>query len=70
MTAKLISGNEIAKQIREELKQEVAKLKAEHNVVPARHHSRWREPGLGQLRHGETEDLQRAGLLLHPGQPA
>ncbi len=34
MTAKLISGNEIAKQIREELKQEVAKLKAEHNVVP------------------------------------
>jgi methylenetetrahydrofolate dehydrogenase (NADP+)/methenyltetrahydrofolate cyclohydrolase len=34
MTARLISGNEIAKQIREELKQEVAKLKAEHNVVP------------------------------------
>ncbi len=34
MTAKLISGNDIAKQIREELKQEVAKLKAEHNVVP------------------------------------
>ncbi|RPH74942.1 bifunctional 5,10-methylene-tetrahydrofolate dehydrogenase/5,10-methylene-tetrahydrofolate cyclohydrolase, partial [bacterium] len=34
MTAKLISGNEIAKQIREELAQEVAQLKAEHNVVP------------------------------------
>ena len=34
MTAKLISGNEIAKQIREELKQEVAKLKTEHDVVP------------------------------------
>jgi len=34
MTASPISGNEIAKQIREELKQEVAKLKAEHNVVP------------------------------------
>ncbi len=34
MTAKLISGNEIAKQIREELAQEVAQLKAKHNVVP------------------------------------
>jgi methylenetetrahydrofolate dehydrogenase (NADP+)/methenyltetrahydrofolate cyclohydrolase len=34
MTAKLISGNEIAQQIREELKQEVAQLKAKSNVVP------------------------------------
>jgi len=34
MTAKLISGNEIAKQIREELGQEVAQLKAKYNVVP------------------------------------
>jgi methylenetetrahydrofolate dehydrogenase (NADP+)/methenyltetrahydrofolate cyclohydrolase len=34
MTAKLISGNEIAKQIREELAQEVAQLKAKQNVVP------------------------------------
>lgn len=34
MTAKIISGNEIAKQIREELKQEIAELKAKHNVVP------------------------------------
>ena len=34
MTAKLISGNEIAKQIREELAQEVAQLKGKHNVVP------------------------------------
>jgi methylenetetrahydrofolate dehydrogenase (NADP+)/methenyltetrahydrofolate cyclohydrolase len=34
MTAKLISGNEIAKQIREELKQEVAQLKAQSKVVP------------------------------------
>jgi len=34
MTAKLISGNEIAKQIREELAQEVAQIKAKYNVVP------------------------------------
>jgi len=34
MTAKLISGNEIAKQIREEIRQEVAQLKAKHNLVP------------------------------------
>jgi methylenetetrahydrofolate dehydrogenase (NADP+) / methenyltetrahydrofolate cyclohydrolase len=34
MTAKLISGSEIARQIREELKEEVARLKAEHQVVP------------------------------------
>ena len=34
MTAKLISGNEIAKQIREELKQEVAQLKTRSEVVP------------------------------------
>ena len=34
MTAKLINGNEIAQQIREELKQEVAQLKEKHNVVP------------------------------------
>ena len=34
MPAKLISGTEIAKQIREELKQEVEDLKTKHNVVP------------------------------------
>ena len=34
MTAEIISGSEIAKQIREELKQEVAELKEKHNVVP------------------------------------
>lgn len=34
MTAKIISGTEIAKQIREELKQEIAELKAKHNIVP------------------------------------
>ncbi len=34
MSAKIISGTEIAKQIREELKQEVAELKAKHGVVP------------------------------------
>jgi len=34
MTAKLISGNEIARQIREELKQETGRLKEKFNVVP------------------------------------
>lgn len=34
MTAKLISGTEVAKEIREELKVEVSELKAKHNIVP------------------------------------
>lgn len=34
MTAQLIKGAEIAAQIREELKREIAELKAKHNVVP------------------------------------
>ena len=34
MTAKLISGIEIAKEIREELTVEVAELKEKHNIVP------------------------------------
>ncbi len=34
MTAQIISGNEVAKQIREELKQEIEQLKAKHGVVP------------------------------------
>ena len=34
MTAQIISGTEIAKQIREELKQEVAELKEKHNLTP------------------------------------
>jgi methylenetetrahydrofolate dehydrogenase (NADP+)/methenyltetrahydrofolate cyclohydrolase len=34
MTAQIISGTEIAKQIREELKQEIAELKDKYNVIP------------------------------------
>ncbi len=34
MTAKIISGTETAKAIREELKAEIAELKEKHNVVP------------------------------------
>ena len=34
MAAKIISGKEVAAQIREELKQEVAELKEKHDVVP------------------------------------
>ncbi len=34
MPAEIISGTEIAKEIREELKQEIAELKEKHNLVP------------------------------------
>jgi len=34
MTAEIISGSAISKQIREELKQEIAQLKDKHNLVP------------------------------------
>ncbi len=34
MTAQIISGTETARQIREELKQEIASLKEKHNLVP------------------------------------
>ncbi len=34
MTAQLIKGAEVAREIREELKKEVAELKSKHNVVP------------------------------------
>src|SRR5512139_2746694 len=34
MTAKLINGNEVAQQIREELKQETSRIKEKYNVVP------------------------------------
>ncbi len=34
MAAKIISGTEVAKEIREEIKQEVAELKEKHNLVP------------------------------------
>ena len=34
MTAQIIRGSEVAKQIREELKNEIAELKEKHNVVP------------------------------------
>lgn len=34
MTAKIVSGTEVAKEIREELKVEIAELKEKHNIVP------------------------------------
>jgi len=34
MSAKIISGTEIASEIREELKQEIAELKSQHGIVP------------------------------------
>ncbi len=45
MTATLIKGSEISKQIKEELKQEVARLKEKHNLVP----------GLATILVGEDE---------------
>jgi len=34
MSAQIISGTEIAKQLREELKQEIAEIKEKHNLIP------------------------------------
>jgi len=34
MTAEIISGTAISRQIREELKQEIAQLKEKHNIIP------------------------------------
>ncbi len=34
MTAKIVSGTEVAKEIREELKAEIAELKEKHSIVP------------------------------------
>ena len=34
MTAEIISGSEVAKEIRAELKQEIAELKEKHNLIP------------------------------------
>jgi methylenetetrahydrofolate dehydrogenase (NADP+)/methenyltetrahydrofolate cyclohydrolase len=45
MAATLIKGSEISKQIKEELKQEVARLKEKHNLVP----------GLATILVGEDE---------------
>ncbi|MGB9715172.1 MAG: bifunctional methylenetetrahydrofolate dehydrogenase/methenyltetrahydrofolate cyclohydrolase FolD [Thermodesulfovibrionales bacterium] len=45
MSATLIKGSEISKQIKEELKQEVAKLKENHNLIP----------GLATILVGEDE---------------
>jgi methylenetetrahydrofolate dehydrogenase (NADP+)/methenyltetrahydrofolate cyclohydrolase len=45
MAAMLIKGSEVSKQIREELKQEVAQLKEKHNLVP----------GLATILVGEDE---------------
>ena len=71
MPAKLISGKEIAQQIREELKQEVEDLKTKHNVVP----------GLVTILVGENpasvsyvtakqKTAHELGLQLDPGQSA
>jgi methylenetetrahydrofolate dehydrogenase (NADP+)/methenyltetrahydrofolate cyclohydrolase len=45
MAATLIKGSEVSKQIREELRQEVAQLKEKHNIVP----------GLATILVGEDE---------------
>ena len=48
MTAQLISGTEIAKQIREELRQEIVQLNVKHNLVP----------GLATILVGEDQASQ------------
>lgn len=68
MMAKLINGNEIAQQIRQELKQETTRLKEKFNVVP----------GLVTILVGENpasvsyvtakrKNVQGVGILLDSG---
>jgi 5,10-methylene-tetrahydrofolate dehydrogenase/methenyl tetrahydrofolate cyclohydrolase len=64
MTATLIKGAEVAAQIREELKQEIADLKAKHNVVPAWSPSSSVRTRLAGIRRPEGKNLQGAGHLL------
>jgi|GEM_PF-4196515 len=61
MTAKLISGAEIAAQIREEIKQEVLQLKTKHNLVPGLTRQRPRFP---ILYFRQRKNRQRTRILF------
>ena len=71
MTAKIISGTEVAKTIREELQKEVADLKAKHNIVPglAVVLDR-RRPGFQKLRRRQRQSRGGARYLFSENQSA
>jgi methylenetetrahydrofolate dehydrogenase (NADP+)/methenyltetrahydrofolate cyclohydrolase len=60
MPAQIISGTEIAKQIREELKEEIARLKEEHNLVPGLATVLVGEDPASQVYVGQKEKTSKA----------
>jgi methylenetetrahydrofolate dehydrogenase (NADP+)/methenyltetrahydrofolate cyclohydrolase len=60
MPAQIISGTEIAKQIREELKEEIAKLKEQHNLVPGLATVLVGEDPASQVYVGQKEKTSKA----------
>ena len=55
MTAQIISGRDIASEIKEELRQEIAELKEKHNLVP----------GLATVLVGENPASQISEPLIY-----
>ena len=60
MPAQIISGTEIAKQIREELKEEIAGLKEQHNLVPGLATVLVGEDPASQVYVGQKEKTSKA----------
>lgn len=60
MTAQIISGTEIAKQIREELKQEITELREKHNLVPGLATVLLGEDPASQVYVGQKEKTSKA----------
>jgi methylenetetrahydrofolate dehydrogenase (NADP+)/methenyltetrahydrofolate cyclohydrolase len=60
MPAQIISGTEIAKQIREELQAEIARLKEEHNLVPGLATVLVGEDPASQVYVGQKEKTSKA----------
>ncbi len=60
MPAQIISGTEIARQIREELKEEIAKLKEQHNLIPGLATVLVGEDPASQVYVGQKEKTSRA----------
>ena len=60
MPAQIISGTEIAKQIREELRQEIAELKEKHNLIPGLATVLVGEDPASQVYVGQKEKTSKA----------
>ncbi|MDI6727529.1 MAG: hypothetical protein QMD44_01215 [Thermodesulfovibrionales bacterium] len=56
MAAKIISGTEIAAQIREELKKEIAEMKETRDCSRSGNHTGWEKSGLCKLCYSKAED--------------